>query len=95
MSSRKLARRTFLRASGIALSLPMLQSMKTRAAESDSSQSEARRMIAICAPLGIHTPFLFPETTGRDYAPTAYLEPLQPVRERQTASRRSRRAQRS
>lgn len=81
MSSRKLARRTFLRASGVALGLPMLQGMKSGVAESNSS-SEARRMIAICAPLGIHTPFLFPETAGRDYAPTPYLEPLQQVRER-------------
>ncbi len=38
-------------------------------------------MVAICAPLGIHTPFLFPTTAGRDYEMTPYLEPLQEVRE--------------
>jgi hypothetical protein len=37
-------------------------------------------MLAICAPLGIHTPNLFPEQAGRDYVATPYLEPLQPVR---------------
>ena len=82
MSSRKLTRRTFLRAAGISLGLPMLQCMRARAFDTDSSQVEPRRMIAICAPLGIHTPFLFPESAGRDYAPTPYLEPLQQVRER-------------
>jgi hypothetical protein len=39
-------------------------------------------MVAICAPLGIHTPLLFPETAGTDYEVTRYLEPLQPVREK-------------
>ncbi len=37
-------------------------------------------MVAICAPLGIHTPHLVPETAGEDYEVTPYLEPLQKVR---------------
>ena len=41
-------------------------------------------MLAINAPLGIHTPFLFPDEAGRDYKPTPYLEPLQPLREKFT-----------
>lgn len=41
-------------------------------------------MVAICAPLGIHTPFLFPEKAGKDYEPTPYLEPLQSLREKVT-----------
>jgi len=41
-----------------------------------------RRMLAINAPLGIHTPFLFPEQAGRDYQATPYLEPLQGLREK-------------
>ena len=39
-------------------------------------------MVAICAPLGIHTPFLFPQTAGRDYEVTKYLEPLQEARDK-------------
>ena len=41
-------------------------------------------MVAICAPLGIHTPYLFPEQAGSDYEATPYLQPLQPVRDRFT-----------
>lgn len=41
-------------------------------------------MVAICAPLGIHTPLLFPQKSGRDYDVTPYLEPLQGVRDRFT-----------
>ena len=36
----------------------------------------------MCAPLGFHTPNLFPEKAGRDYEATPYLEPLQPLREK-------------
>jgi len=39
-------------------------------------------MVVICAPLGIHTPHLFPATAGKDYEVTPYLEPLQSVRDR-------------
>ncbi|HCS55290.1 DUF1552 domain-containing protein [Rubinisphaera sp.] len=76
----KLNRRTFLRSSGIALGLPILQSMAPRSAQAANSSGEARRMLAMCAPLGIHTPNLFPTTAGKAYEVTPYLEPLQPVR---------------
>jgi hypothetical protein len=80
MPTSRINRRTFLRASGVALALPSLQCMN--GVRADSGKPDARRMIAICAPLGIHTPHLFPETAGRDYAATKYLEPLQPMREK-------------
>tara|TARA_R110002096_G_scaffold16106_23_gene55152 strand:- start:31137 stop:32282 length:1146 start_codon:yes stop_codon:yes gene_type:complete len=41
-------------------------------------------MLAICAPLGIHTPHLFPQTAGKDYEVTPYLKPLQSVRDKFT-----------
>lgn len=78
----KLNRRTFLRSSGIALGLPILQSMAPRSAQAANSSGEARRMLAMCAPLGIHTPNLFPTTAGNSYEVTPYLEPLQPVRDK-------------
>jgi hypothetical protein len=81
-----LSRRTFLRSSGIAMGLPMLESMiptSLRAATSEK-EPDVRRMLAICSPLGIHTPLLFPETAGRDYEVTPYLEPLQGLREKFT-----------
>jgi len=76
-----ITRRTFLRASGVSLALPALQCMTGHARGADGTR-DARRMVAICAPLGIHTPHLFPETAGRDYEVTRYLEPLQPLRDK-------------
>ncbi len=82
-----LNRRRFLRASGIALGLPLLESAVPRAARAAVASAEGpRRMLAMCAPLGIHTPYLFPEQAGRDYVATPYLEPLQPLREKFTVA---------
>ncbi len=82
----RLARRTFLKASGVALALPWLHGMHSAVRGEDNAQptdspGDARRMVAICAPLGIHTPYLFPQTAGPDYDVTPYLEPLQHVRD--------------
>lgn len=84
MKKRQINRRTFLRNSGVAIGLPLLEGMlpcSVRAEESEKSP-DIRRMLAINAPLGIHTPYLFPQKAGRDYDVTRYLEPLQPVRQK-------------
>ncbi len=73
----KTSRRRFLRTSGIALGLPLLESFFPRGLAAETGAAGIRRMVAICSPLGIHTPFLFPEETGFDYKPSSYLEPLQ------------------
>jgi len=86
MKTRPLNRRTFLRGTGVALGLPWLEGMMPRPlrAASDPGTGDVRRFLAICAPLGIHTPFLFPQKAGADYEVTPYLEPLQPVRKKFT-----------
>jgi hypothetical protein len=85
--SAKIHRRKFLRGTGVALGLPLLNAMlpgvltRLNAAE---SKPDVRRMVAMCAPLGIHTPNLFPTTAGKDYEVTPYLEPLQKLRDKFT-----------
>ncbi len=74
-----LPRRSFLRGAGVTLALPLLESLQPRAFAAGTSAGP-RRMLCICAPLGIHTPFLYPEQAGRDYGITPYLEPLQALR---------------
>lgn len=75
-------RRDFLRASGVALGLPLLHSLGSAWADAPrQGPRPRRRLVSICAPLGIHTPLLFPETAGKEYEVTPYLEPLQPLRE--------------
>ncbi len=83
MKSTALNRRTFLRATGIALGLPLLESMMPTSARA-VAVPDVRRMVTICAPLGIHTPFLVPQKAGKDYEVTSYLEPLQPLRNKFT-----------
>ena len=73
--NRTQTRRHFLRNAGVALGLPLLESLQPRSFAAAASPPP-RRMVCMCAPLGIHTPFLYPELMGRDYALTPYLEPL-------------------
>jgi len=74
----KLSRRTFLRAAGVCVGLPLLDAMipiglgQERRAEA----ARPRRMVLIGRPLGLHTPFLFPERGGPDYAHTRYTRVL-------------------
>ncbi len=73
-----LDRRAFLRGTGAMLGLPFLEAMvpafATRAQAAVGQPPQ--RFLAMCATLGFHTPFLFPQETGADYALTPYLEPL-------------------
>lgn len=70
-----LNRRRFLRAAGVSLALPWLDAL----AKSPAARPP-RRMVCICTPLGLHTPFFFPERAGRDYRLTPYLEVLREFR---------------
>jgi hypothetical protein len=72
-----LTRRTFLRASGVALCLPVLESLGA----SSGTAAPKRRLMAIGLGLGLHAPNLIPETTGRDYLLTPYLERLKEFRD--------------
>ena len=80
-------RRTFLRSSGVALALPLLGAMapSLRTAGGAAEQvKDVRRMLAIGAPLGIHTPNLFPAKAGSDYELTPYLRPMEKLRKKFT-----------
>jgi hypothetical protein len=67
-------RRTFLRAAGVSLALPWLDAFA-------APQSEPkRRMVNLCAPLGLHAPNFFPQKAGKDYPLSPYLEILKDLR---------------
>ncbi|HIA62973.1 MAG TPA: DUF1552 domain-containing protein [Planctomycetaceae bacterium] len=70
-----ISRRAALKASGIAIALPLLESMKP--AIGHEHTAPPKRMVLICNALGLHSPSLFPKTPGTDYANTEYLELLQ------------------
>jgi hypothetical protein len=78
MPRKPLHRRTFLRAAGVCVGLPLLDAMipvglgQERRAEA----ARPRRMVLIGRPLGLHTPFLFPDQAGPDYGHTRYTRVL-------------------
>ncbi|MCZ6853694.1 MAG: DUF1552 domain-containing protein, partial [Gammaproteobacteria bacterium] len=64
-------RRTFLRASGVALALPLLEAM--RPVLSYAASTVPRRMLNICCTLGLYTQSWLPKSAGTDYETTEYL----------------------
>jgi hypothetical protein len=70
----RLDRRQFLRAAGVAIALPKL------AAFAQSKGETPRRLVCLCAPLGLHPAYLFPEKAGADYVSTPYLDVLKEFR---------------
>jgi Protein of unknown function (DUF1552) len=75
----KLHRRQFLRAAGVSLALPCLDAFIPARARAADTQPR-RRMICICAPLGLHPPSFFPEKDGKEYERTPYLEVVKEFR---------------
>ena len=67
-------RRTFLKSTGVSLSLPFLESMAP--AWALAGGETPKRLVFICTALGLHPPNVFPETAGTDYESTKYLDIL-------------------
>lgn len=69
-----ISRRSALRATGVALSLPLLDAMNPALGFEVTRQPE--RMVVICNALGLYPQSLFPKTSGTDYSNTEYLDLL-------------------
>ncbi len=66
-------RRQFLRGSGVALALPILESLSLAAAP---KKEPPKRLLAICTNLGILPDRFFPKDAGADYTLSPYLKEL-------------------
>ncbi len=75
-------RRTFLRASGVALALPLLETMHPALAR--AAAASPKRMVNICSTLGLYSSSWFPTTAGAAYQATEYLRLLDDHRQRYT-----------
>ena len=82
MAVKHIDRRTFLRSAGVCVALPLLDAMLPA---QERRAPAPKRMVLIGRPLGMHTPFLFPEQSGRDYQPSRYLRLLAEHRNQLTA----------
>ena len=81
--SRPLDRRTFLRTSGVALGLPLLESMAPALARAAAVEAP-RRMVTICSTLGLYSSSWFPAKAGTGYEATEYLRLIDEHRSRYT-----------
>lgn len=70
-------RRRFLKGMGLSLSLPTLESLAASSADVDKPP---RRLVCVGNHLGFYPGNFFPQGTGKDYAPTSTLKPLEPHR---------------
>ena len=82
----KLHRRQFLRGTGVAIALPLFEAMAGKVRADPQSavrnpQSPPRRMVCICAPLGLHPDNFIPTETGKDYPLSPYLELIKEFRD--------------
>jgi BMFP domain-containing protein YqiC len=74
---RAISRRRFLRGAGVALALPLLESMRPPFARAATDGQVPRRLFCICNNLGLLPDQFFPRDSGRDYTPSPYLKLLQ------------------
>lgn len=77
-----LNRRAFLRGTGVAMALPLLDAMQP--AFGASQPELPRRMVAIETNMGILPQYFFPEKAGTDYALAPYLQRLSKFRNQLT-----------
>ncbi|HEY2343016.1 MAG TPA: DUF1552 domain-containing protein, partial [Chthoniobacteraceae bacterium] len=76
-TGRACSRRAFLRGTGVALALPLLDAMLPAFVRGAAANPPVpRRMLAVCNNLGLLPEKFFPSETGRNYAPSPYLEVL-------------------
>ena len=80
-SHTRLSRRTFLRGTGAALALPLLDAMSPAFAR---EQEAPRRLLAVCNNLGFVPDNFFPPQSGRDFKLSPYLRELADLRDRFT-----------
>jgi hypothetical protein len=73
IAGRPMPRRSFLRAAGVTLALPMLDCMTPLFAQSAPSP---RRMLIISNNLGVLPKYFFPQGAGKDYEMSPYLSAL-------------------
>ncbi|MBI3861571.1 MAG: DUF1552 domain-containing protein [Planctomycetia bacterium] len=73
-------RRKFLRAAGVAVALPLLDSLLPRVRAGEKTVTP-RRMVCICAPLGFYPGNFIPSQPGKSYELTPHLEVLKDFRD--------------
>ncbi len=82
LSQKRLSRRTMLRAAGVTLALPLLESMSPRLFA--APVAKPRRFVGMMTNQGILPEFFFPKKEGAEYDSTPYLDILKDHRKEMT-----------
>src|SRR5258705_13907964 len=80
-AGKPLARRTLLKGVGAAIALPALDAMRPARAAAARTGEQARRVAVVYVPNGIVMKDWKPAETGKDFAFTRILKPLEPFRQ--------------
>jgi hypothetical protein len=77
-TGRAISRRHFLRGAGVAISLPLLESMLPAftSVSKQKGRQKPKRILAICNNLGLLSEHFFPQQQGGNYVPSHYLSRL-------------------
>lgn len=67
-----ISRRGFLRGTGVAVALPLLEALKQKGRAAEATETP-RRMVCICSNMGMMPDYFWPDEDGPDYAPSEYL----------------------
>jgi hypothetical protein len=76
----RLHRRAFLKAAGVCIAVPVLESLP-RARAAGEAQSPPRRMVCVGNEFGMYPGAFWPKESGAEYESTTLLKPLEPFRE--------------
>jgi len=79
----KAPRRTFLKAAGVCIALPALESLP-RALRAEEAAAPPRRLVCVGNEFGMYPGAFWPEASGRDFELSPLLEPLAQHRDRFT-----------
>ena len=72
----RLDRRTFLKGAGVAIALPIMESIRPRPLEAAETKKPVKRMVCISNNYGIYPQAFFPKEAGTDFEMPSTLEPL-------------------
>ena len=80
-------RRSFLRAAGICIALPILESFKCKQVLASGIENSPKRMVCIGNEFGMYPGAFWPNQTGSEYDLPHLLQPMAPIRQHCTLFR--------
>lgn len=84
MNRLSISRRTFLRGTGVAVALPLLEAFQPHVVRAAADGETPSRMVCICTNMGMMPKFFWPKAAGRNYQPSEYLSLIDQFRDQYT-----------